>query len=356
MHVGFLCPHNPYSMYSFSGTAHHMYKGLARASGITLRVLGHSPPSKFQRLQKRLGIKQKEMRVKDHELDGLDCIIALLFGPALESILESSKIPVVYVTDATPGFLRDFYGWDIPDSQHTREKSIVELSARTVYSSEFMMTAAVQEFGSEFAHKMAAVPFGVNIDDLPVAATPKTLDGKLELLFVGREWERKGGEIALRTQQALSAKGVPTRLTVIGCNPSIDAPPDEVEIAGLLDKGDPAQYKRFQDAFRRANFFLLPTRADCTPMVVGEANAYSAPALVTNVGGIASLVVEEQSGFMFSLEETGDDYAQKILSVIEDRAHYEALCVASFENYKNRLNWDSWSRDVLAIAGELSGA
>ncbi|MBK7121948.1 MAG: hypothetical protein IPH68_03555 [Chitinophagaceae bacterium] len=43
----------------------------------------------------------------------------------------------------------------------------------------------------------------------------------MRLLFLGVEWERKGGQIALDTFYALQNNGMQVQLKIIGCQPPL---------------------------------------------------------------------------------------------------------------------------------------
>ncbi len=61
---------------------------------------------------------------------------------------------------------------------------------------------------------------------------------------------------------------------------------------GYLDKSRPKHAARLRALYAAAHLFVLPTRADCTPMVLAEAGAHGTPVLVTDTGGVGSLVME----------------------------------------------------------------
>ena len=45
---------------------------------------------------------------------------------------------------------------------------------------------------------------------------------ELRLLFIGMDWQRKGGPVALAVTRELNRMNIPAGLTVIGCNPLLD--------------------------------------------------------------------------------------------------------------------------------------
>ncbi|MEO0363378.1 MAG: glycosyltransferase family 4 protein [Pseudomonadota bacterium] len=345
MKIGFLCKHNPYDRNAFSGTPFYALKALRAAKGVEVEVLGgHRPPSPLRRIAAKLRAPAA-VAPEDVKTEGLDWIVTLVSSELIEPVAARGAVPIVHVTDATPGFLRDFYKWDVDPARDAVEGRALGAAGLAAYSSSFMAERAAREF-PEVEGKTAAIPFGVNLDDLPAAPPPKPPRSPLRLLFVGKNWERKGGAVALDAVVSLRREGIDARLDVVGCDPEEARAADGVEVHPFLDKNDPADAAKLTSLFRDAHFFLLPTKADCTPMVVAEANAYGAPVLITETGGIGSLMRPGANGEMLTPGASGADYAERIKALAGDG--YDGLSASSHAHFRERLNWDAWARDLVA--------
>jgi len=85
---------------------------------------------------------------------------------------------------------------------------------------------------------------------------------RIDLLFVGRDWERKGGPLAVEVVQLLRAAGTNATLHIVGCRPPLPANLCEgdspaVRIHGLLYRNVPKE--------RAASIAISPLApADCT--------------------------------------------------------------------------------------------
>lgn len=362
MRIGFLCAHNPHDRNSFSGTAYYAcaaLQALQRDGRLDeMRILGshhdpRGPRGLAARIMRRLGRPAPKLRYGS-EADlgaGLDWIVSLVSGDQGLAL----RAPLVHVTDATPNFLRDFYGKPITPADHDREAETIRQAARIVYSSDFIRDRAIADFGPEASSRMRVIPFGVNLDDLPGEAAPGhriAATGPVNLLFIGKDWQRKGGEIALAAQQALRAEGRDMRLTIVGCDPRTARGRPGVTIWPYLDKNRRRDAARFAEILRRTHLFVLPTRADCTPMVIAEANAYSIPVLVTRTGGIPTLVAPEGNGRMLPPEAGVAEWAAAIGAMLADDRAYAALRQGAYRQYATRLNWHSWAE---ALVADLSG-
>lgn len=346
LHVGFLCPHNPFDRSAFSGTPHHAARALGAVDGVTLRMLGgHRPRAWHHRLTRRL--RSARLAPQPSEFEGLDIVVGLVATGQLLDALAMTTVPLVHVTDATPAFLREFYGHDIPRTADLAEARALSAVRLAVYSSDYMAERAIAEFGAGLRKRTAAIPFGANCD---VAGTmaPKPPPSPLRLLWVGSRWERKGGAIALAAFDILRADGLDVELTLVGDVPANVAPRPGLHVVGYLDKNRPSDAARLDALNSAAHLFLLPTRADCTPMVIAEAGAHGTPVLVTDTGGIASLVAEGVNGRMMPVNAGPADWAGAVRGMTDDRQALAAMSEASLAHVRARLTWDAWAHALVS--------
>ena len=356
LRVGFLSPHNPFDRQAFSGTAYFALRALSRRADVEVRVLGpHRPPPRFRRFARVVGLGARAVDPDRLDLSGLDCIVALVAADLAHALLSRTDIPIVQVTDATPGFIRSFYGKPVTEEYANREAEAVRGAALTIYSSQYMAERAVEEFGVAPA-RVASVPFGINMEALPEAAPGKPPLTPLRLLWIGNDWGRKGGQIALDTVAALRADGLDARLALAGDVPRDVTLPDGAERIGYLDKNRPSDAARLARLLTGAHLFLLPTRADCTPMVVAEANAHATPVLITGTGGIGSLIEAGTNGRMMPMEAGPQDWAAAVRELTGDPAGHAALCRSSFDHAHARLTWEAWARDVTGLLRRVASA
>jgi glycosyltransferase involved in cell wall biosynthesis len=125
-------------------------------------------------------------------------------------------------------------------------------------------------------------------------------------------------------------------------------------IAGYLDKNRPRDAARLEALYAAAHLLILPTRADCTPMVLAEAGSFGTPGLATDTGGIGTLVSHGVNGCLLPLAAVPADWARAVISLTAEPRAYAALSRASFEFARTRLSWSAWSRElVLRLRIEL---
>ena len=226
---------------------------------------------------------------------------------------------------------------------HRLEKEAILSSDLVLYTSEWAVRSAIDRYGAD-PSKMKIVPFGANLDEDPSEATvrkdiKKRSKERLELLFLGVVWERKGGPKALEVATLLHEQGIPVRLRVIGCVPPQGSLPSFVEVTPFVSKNNKKGRDLLSNAIRSSHFLLLPTKAECFGIVFAEAAAYGVPSISHDVGGVSSAISEGVSGHLFDADSDAKEMATTIASLFLDRAGYEALAASTFAQYKARLNW-----------------
>jgi glycosyltransferase involved in cell wall biosynthesis len=141
------------------------------------------------------------------------------------------------------------------------------------------------------SERVHPIHVGVDLETWQPVTRPWEAVTKPKLLFVGGEFERKGGAMLLdvfrqqfcdRAELHLVTKYAPTDL------------PANVIVHADFSPNDP----RLAALYAAADIFVLPTRADLSPWVCLEAMASSCPVISTSVGGIPDLVRHGETGLL----------------------------------------------------------
>lgn len=349
--IGFLTPHNARDRRAFSGSAFFAADALDAHPDIHMRLLGPArTPSRFDRLLRR---KPPEILVDQMDLTGLDLVVGMVATPQLEQLSRQSDVPFIHVTDATPAFLRDAYGWAVPGEADRLETLVAAKAAATVYSSDIMASRAPSDLNLP---RLTAdvVPFGVNFDDLPTLAPEKPPLSTLKLLFVGLDWTRKGGDIAVAALDQLRADGIDAELTIVGRCPERHIDHPAITYAGFLDKNRPRDRAKLTRLYAQAHLLLLPSRGDCTPIVVTEAMAHGTPVLATDVGGIPAQVGGDGAGRILPLYSDARLWADAIKDMTATPEHYHWMSDASFDRANRHFSWDTWADEIHNIAARIT--
>ncbi|HVB62180.1 MAG TPA: glycosyltransferase family 4 protein [Ktedonobacteraceae bacterium] len=280
-----------------------------------------------------------------------DVIVAVASEAAI-AYLET-ETPMVLVGDTTYAQLVDYFPYYSHISGrslreiHTIEQRVFAKVRASIFTSEWAARFVIDRYHADPRH-VYVVPFGVNLDSIPepAIANARTRSETCRLLFMGVEWQRKGGDIAYQTLLALRAKGTDAELIVCGCTPPAQLVHKHMTVIPFLNKNDPRQQQQLEQLFITAHFLLLPTRADCAPNVFREASAFGLPVITTNTGGVSGIIHEGENGYMLPLSARGDDYAALIARIYGAEEHYTRIVQSSRAAFEQRLNWDAWGRSI----------
>ena len=190
-------------------------------------------------------------------------------------------------------------------------------AAHVVPMSKWARSSLVDDYGVE-ASKVEVIPTGIDLEFWKPGSP--TTDGPLRILFVGGDFGRKGGPLLLDAFRRLPAGSaelhIVTRTRVAaenGVHLYHDMEPNMPELVEL---------------FQTCHVFVLPSLAEAFPNVVVEACASGLPAIVTDVGGMAEMIVDGESGFVISPND-GARLEQLLRRFAEDPAERVTMGAAA---------------------------
>lgn len=299
-------------------------------------------------------------KIHDIETD-----IDIVFSPGTIPISKlQTKKPIVFYTDATFAGMIDFYpeysnlcDESIRDGNRM-EQSALDCCTLAIYASQWAADTAIKYYDVN-PDKVKVVPFGANILNSPdKSIIKKNFLGKdfdaCKLLFLGVDWDRKGGEKALEVTKLLNSKGIRAELHVAGCTPpDLHSNCKYIINHGFISKKDEAGYKKLTNLFLDSHFLILPSQAECFGIVFAEASAYGLPALATNVGGIPTAISEGKNGFTFSLNSSAEKYCDCIEFYMKSTQDYYDLAESTYADYLERLNWDVAGKKIKSLLEEI---
>lgn len=365
MKVAYVTQQSPDDIRTWSGLNHHIRASVARQGAEMVNV---GPLFHWLRWDYRIKRKwfaltgQKmledrepavmEMWAKDihPKLAKIKPDVILTTHPYFLSKVETD-IPIVIYCDANFASLLDYYPYyaGLPkatiDRSHLVEKADLHRAKRVLYACDHAKEFAINTYGVDPA-KIDVIPFGANIEcdrtesdiDDYISRRPKD---RCKLLFIGKVWERKGGDIAVAVAEKLNQAGLPTTLTLMGSQPPDDRPlPDCVTKLGFINKDDPAGLKKFNDTIGESHFMIVPSRAEAFGIVFCEAASYGVPSMATATGGITTAINNGVSGQTFPLEAGPEGYVDYVLDKFKNYADYEELGRTAFNDFQTRTNWD----------------
>lgn len=244
-----------------------------------------------------------------------------------------------------------------------REREAARRATGIIYGSEWAKDDAVRRFD--------VAPERVHVQPLGAAWVPEENDealaarvrarprDRVELLFVAKEWERKGGPLALEIARGLQASGRvgPVRLNIVGVRPEL-APEDAglVRIFGMLRRSEPDEARQLRELLLGSHFLVVPTLAECFGLVFAEAQAFALPPVSRAVEAVPSVVLDGTTGLLEAKDAGPEPYVERMLALLEgDREPYVQMALAGRRHFHERLNWPAFGRGVARIVESALG-
>jgi glycosyltransferase involved in cell wall biosynthesis len=370
MKIAFVSVFDPTNPHTWSGTPYAILAQMIRA-GVGVDVIG--PLSRKARYQFLPTWVASKVLGKTYHADREPRLIAAysreierrMSGRRYDAIfsLETFLVarlnrpePIIYWSDAVWNLMKDYYYYNAIESMHAKatlyEQQAMNKAAHAIYSSDWAAAGAHKYYQIDRA-KLSVIPFGANLEiehdhaDIEAAVAARRND-ICTLLFLGVDWKRKGGDIAIETAGILNEWGLETQLLVVGCKIPGKRPSFAKEL-GFISKRTKEGQSRIAELLRTSSFLIFPTRAECSAIVLSEASAFGLPIITTDTGGIPTYVRQGINGIRVPLSEGPRTYAEHIYRIFHDRDSYRMMALAGWTEYKQRLNWSNSVQSLLSL-------
>lgn len=374
MNLCFTTTFNGQDIHNWSGTPYHMSRAFIE-NGHSLEYIGNLSRQlpvgfKLKQFFKKLCGQRESPRFNQFVAKQYSAQVATqlrnkkfdaIISPLLNPIaFLNCEQPTVLWTDALYAGLLGFYpGFARHSANSIRDGNAISEAALkncrlAIFSSDWAARTALEIYGAD-EKKIKVVPFGANIEchhtenDIRLMLTSRPRD-RVKLLFIGKHWHRKGGDIVFQIAKALHASGQPVEVNFVGCQPpaGVEIPP-YIFCHGFISKRTPDGMNKIKKLFSESHFLFVPSRAEACAIVFAEANAFGLPVLTSYVGGITTVIKNNINGMTFSLDTNEKIYCEYITQLMQNYTHYETLALSAFNQYQTRLNWKVATETVTEI-------
>lgn len=148
------------------------------------------------------------------------------------------------------------------------------------------------------------------------------------IIFVGKDWERKGGPILLAAFEKVLRETPDATLSVLGCSPQVNLP--NCRVFGEVSLEEVAEQ------YQHASVFCFPTLREPFGIVYIEAMLNKLPVVTNNMGAASSLITE-RNGFL--LEPDPDAYAKVLIDLLKQPELCRAMGEESFRIASSYYTW-----------------
>jgi glycosyltransferase involved in cell wall biosynthesis len=213
------------------------------------------------------------------------------------------------------------------------QRRVLRQAAHVFVLSDWTRQSLLDDFGMDPA-RVTTVYAGPNLN---IPAGLHESRGTREILFVGIDWERKGGPLLAEAFALLRRRLPDATLRIIGCRPAVSTP--GVEVEGYLDRRDPAQFERICRCYLRAACFCLPSFFDPFPIAIIEAATAGLPVVAIDNGSRREAVVDGRTGTL-APEPTAPALAEALYQVLRDPERCRCMGQAARLHAYTRFTWE----------------
>jgi len=150
------------------------------------------------------------------------------------------------------------------------------------------------------------------------------------ILFVGIDWDRKGGPVLLEAFRQVRRAHPTATLTIVGCTPNVSMP--GCRVVGPVQPAEVSKY------YQAASVFCLPTTVEPFGIVFLEAFAHGLPIVATNIGAIPDFVEQGRSGYMVDCNDAAQ-LADRLSELLANPARCAAFGVRGRALVAERYTW-----------------
>lgn len=223
-----------------------------------------------------------------------------------------------------------------------RERRIYRSSTGVFVFSDFVRDSLIREFDVE-PDRVHTLYAGVNL------ASPRTLpigEKQPVVLFVGRDFERKGGPLLVDAFQRVRTEIPEARLIIAGCRPDIRAP--GVDVRGFIDKNTAAGESELTDLYRSAAVFTMPSHFEPFGIPYAEAMHFGVPCVAVNHCAMPEIVSHGTTGLLVP-PGRADELAQALIALLCDQQRAREMGAAARARAQRLFTWEVVARKMQTV-------
>ncbi|MEE9199681.1 MAG: glycosyltransferase family 4 protein [Dehalococcoidia bacterium] len=248
---------------------------------------------------------------------------------------------------------RRIFGVSGADRLYTFFNSYVRIRWFNKLHDRIAVSPAAREFvAKHFPADYHIIPNGIELSRFSSNLDPieQYMDGKLNILFVGRLEKRKGLKYLLAAYTKLKWDFPDIRLLVVGPG-KLDADserllgersPKDVVLVGAVSHEDLPRY------YNTAHIFCAPaTGKESFGIVLLEAMAAAKPVVASNIGGYAGVMTDGVEGFLVPPKRE-EDLASALAVLIEDESLRAEMGRRGWDHVQD-FSWDKIADRIMDV-------
>lgn len=226
----------------------------------------------------------------------------------------------------------------IIDDKRKRQKVVFE-NLNGIFTMSKWLANNLVEYSGLPKEKVHWVGGGINLDISKIELHKKTNN---KILFVGRDFFRKGGDLVYKAFKELRKELPEAELYIAG--PS-KWPLDECD-ENVIFLGD-ISYDKLSEYFNKCDIFCMPSRFEAYGLVFIEALVYGLPCIGRNEFEMKEFIKEGENGFLIDVDDELI-LANKMKELLSNKEIKENV-VNSREEYIKMYSWDTVADRIMKV-------
>jgi len=238
------------------------------------------------------------------------------------------------------------------ESIRRREAEIYRGAAFIFPLSERLRRSFIDDFHVP-PERVVATYAGPNMDLQSIqAATPSRRQiGPPTILFVGRQFHRKGGDVLVESFRRVRVRVPDARLVIAGQPPGFVQGPG-ITCLGDLDKNTPEGWAALAAAYTSADIFALPTRFEPFGIAFVEAMHFGLPCIGPDAWAVPEIIAEGETGYTVPVDDV-ETLAARLVLLLTDRTAAGAMGAAGRDRARRLFTWERAVERMLKVMTPL---
>ena len=221
------------------------------------------------------------------------------------------------------------------------ERELFRRADRIMVSASHVEQTLIRQYGCD-PNRVTTIMIGANVNPTP-SAEDLARYAAGHILFIGIEWERKGGPTLLAAFDKVAANFPHATLTIVGSAPAVSHP--RARVMGLIKREEVAAL------LAGSSIFCLPSLIEPSAVASVEAMAFKLPVIASTVGGFPGIVVPGETGILVPPQ----DETALAAALDELLAHPERAREMGLAGYQRSCKLFTWDAVGTRLHAEITG-
>lgn len=227
------------------------------------------------------------------------------------------------------------------------EHSVYKKMTKIFTMSEYLRHSFIDDFGIP-EDRVINVGVGTNFD-MSTIPSPDTKDfSKKEVLFIGIDFVRKGGDNLIRAFDTVHQNEPDAILHIVGprsVRPIIETSTERpwIKFHGFLSRSIDDQRAKFFDLMQRSTLLVLPSLYEPFGIAILEGMAYYMPCIATNKWAFPEMITPNVNGALIS---NIHDLADEITRYVSNATLRKEHGLAARKVVETTFSWEKVAKNI----------